>query len=83
MEERYVILLLNKVIKSLKVENYNKYLLYKNLKVKKNVIVGRTVKGNIKRMYLHKLEDNTAEILEGIEYNQFQVSVYKKITVSL
>lgn len=74
-------LLTNIVIKEILVEDFNKYLLYTGLKNKEHTVVGRTIKNRIKRLYLNKKDSNEAELLEGVEYNQFQVSVYKKIIV--
>lgn len=74
-------LLTNIVIKEILVEDFNNYVLYTGLKNKENTVVGRTTKNRIKRLYLSKKDSNEAELLEGVEYNQFQVSVYKKIIV--
>lgn len=36
----------------------------------------------MKRLYLWKQTNNESELLEGVDYNTLQVSVYKKIIIT-
>ena len=73
--------LIDKKIDSIQVENLEKYTLYSGLKLKKHINLGLSKQGKMKRLYLFKQTNNYSELLEGIDYNTLQTSVYKIITV--
>lgn len=68
-------------IKDIKVTNLEKYKLYSNLKLLDYLTLGKTKQGRWKRLYLYKQNNKCSELLEGVDYNTVQVSVYKKIIV--
>lgn len=77
-----IVHLIGKEIKDVEVKNFEKFVLYTNLKLKKNVVVGKSKRGKMKRLYLWHQDDNKSELLEGVDYNMLQVSVYKKIIIT-
>lgn len=68
-------------IKDIKVINLEKYKLYSNLKLLDYLTLGKTQGGKWKRLYLFKQNNKYSELLEGVDYNTLQVSVYKKIII--
>ncbi len=68
-------------IKDIKVTDLEKYKLYSNLKLLNYLNLGKTQNGRWKRLYLYKQNNKYSELLEGVDYNTLQVSVYKKIII--
>jgi hypothetical protein len=66
---------------SIQVTDLEKFTLYSGLKLKKYINLGLSKQGKMKRLYLYKQTKTYSELLEGVDYNTLQTSVYKKITV--
>lgn len=77
-----IVQLIDNQIKDIEIVNFEKFVLYTNLKIRKYVNLGKSKKGKMKRLYLWKQTNNESELLEGVDYNTLQVSVYKKIIIT-
>ncbi len=73
--------LIGKKIDSIQVTDFDKFIFYSGLKLKKYINLGLSKQGKMKRLYLFKQTKTYSELLEGVDYNTLQTSVYKKITI--